>query len=294
MTGNSTPDLLAAIVAATRERVAARADQVPVRELERDIAARARPVGRFRAALARSDRVNVIAECKRRSPSRGILRGDYDPAAIAVGYQAAGAAAISVLTEPGFFDGSLEHLAAVRAAVTLPLLRKDFIVHEYQLLEARAAGADAILLIVAAITGNELQRLSDAARALGLDALVEVHDEAELDRALAARATLIGVNNRNLRTLRVDLEASHRLAPLVPDGVLRVAESGIKSGRDVAALRRAGYGAVLVGEQFMTAPDPADALARLLLEAAAAPPGAAVDPFAAPVGGADDSNREAR
>jgi indole-3-glycerol phosphate synthase len=268
MTAGSTPDLLAAIVAATRTRVAAQAGRVSASALEREAAARPGREGRFRAALTRPSRVNVIAECKRRSPSRGILRSAYDPVAIARGYEARGAAAISVLTEPGFFDGSLDHLASVRAAVDLPILRKDFIVDEYQLLEARASGADAILLIVAALAGEELHRLLAAARALGLDALVEVHEERELDEALAAGAALVGVNNRNLRTLQVDLDASHRLARRMPQGIVRVAESGIRSGDDVRALRHAGYDAFLVGEQFMSAPDPGEALGRLLRAAA--------------------------
>jgi indole-3-glycerol phosphate synthase len=267
MTAGSTPDLLAAIVAATRARVAARREYVPTSVLERQARSRATEAGRFRAALTRPNRVNVIAECKRRSPSRGVLRRDYDPPAIARAYETHGAAAVSVLTEPGFFDGSLDHLAAVRAAVELPLIRKDFTVDEYQILEARAAGADAILLIVAALEPAVLRRLFESARALGLDALVEVHDERELENALAAGATLVGVNNRNLRTLRVDLEASRRLAPLIPEGIVRVAESGIRSGRDVAALQQAGYGAFLVGEQFMAAEDPGAALDQLLREA---------------------------
>jgi indole-3-glycerol phosphate synthase len=268
VTPSSPPDLLAAIVAATRARVAAQAERRPASTLEREVAAQPRPRGRFRAALSRSSHVNVIAECKRRSPSRGVLRGGYDPAAIARGYEAQGVAAISVLTEPGFFDGSLDHLTAVRASVDLPILRKDFIVDHYQLLEARAAGADAILLIVAALSAKELSRLSAAAAALGLDALVEVHDERELEGALAAGAALVGVNNRNLRTLQVDLDASHRLAGRMPDGIVRVAESGIRSGDDVRTLRQAGYDAFLVGEQFMSSPDPGEALGRLLRDAA--------------------------
>jgi indole-3-glycerol phosphate synthase len=269
MSAGSTPDLLAAIVAATRTRVAAQAERVPLSVLERQVSARPRAEGRFRTALVRPDRVNVIAECKRRSPSRGILRGDYDAVAIARSYEAHGAAAISVLTEPGFFDGSLDHIVAARAAVALPILRKDFIVHEYQLVEARAAGADAILLIVAALAAGELRRLSGAARALALDALVEVHDERELDEALAAGATLVGVNNRNLRTLQVDLVTSRRLAALIPPGIVRVAESGIRSGHDVTALQEIGYDAFLVGERFMTVPDPGDALGQVLRDAAA-------------------------
>jgi indole-3-glycerol phosphate synthase len=260
-------DLLAAIVAATRARVAHAADRVPAADLAARAEASPAPRG-FRAALA-APGVRVIAECKRRSPSRGVLRADYEPAAIAAAYAAAGAAAISVLTEPAFFDGALAHLEAVRAAVACPLLRKDFIVEEYQLLEARASGADAVLLIVAALDDGPLRGLSAAARALGLDVLVEVHDERELDRALAAGADLVGVNNRNLRTLAVDVEASFRLGRAMPAGVLAVAESGLKSGADVRRLQEAGYRAFLIGERLMTAPDPGAALAALLADAAA-------------------------
>jgi indole-3-glycerol phosphate synthase len=208
--------------------------------------------------------VNVIAECKRRSPSRGVLRADYDAASIARAYESAGAAAISVLTEPTFFDGSLADLAAVRAAVELPVLRKDFVVSEYQLLEARAAGADAVLLIVAALARGDLRRLLKQAAALGLEALVEVHDRGELDVALDAGAALVGVNNRNLRTLAVDVRASEDLIARIPSGVVSVSESGLKSAGDLARLGRLGYRAFLIGERLMTDPDPGGALRRLL------------------------------
>jgi indole-3-glycerol phosphate synthase len=214
--------------------------------------------------LSQPDRVNIIAECKRRSPSRGVLRADYDPVAIARSYEAAGAAAISVLTEPTFFDGSLEHLSAVRAAVTTPLLRKDFVVSAYQLLEARATGADAVLLIVAALSDEELRRLLTTARELGLDALVEVHDEEELARAIDVGAGIVGVNNRNLRTLAVDVEASERIIAKIPSHVVAVSESGLKSRNDVNRLRALGYRAFLIGERFMTAPDPGRLLGELL------------------------------
>jgi indole-3-glycerol phosphate synthase len=193
-----------------------------------------------------------------------VLREQYDPVAIARGYEAAGAAAVSVLTEPTFFDGALEHLAAVRAAVALPLLRKDFVVTEYQLHEARAAGADAVLLIVAALEPAALKTLAAHAAALGLDALVEVHDERELEVALEAGARIVGVNNRNLRTLEVDVEASERLIARIPREVIAVSESGLRTRADLDRLRAAGYRAFLIGERFMGADDPGAALAELL------------------------------
>ena len=210
-----------------------RREREPLAALERRAAARrAARIRSSRRRSGRRGRVNVIAECKRRSPSRGVLAADYDPVAIARQYERGGAAAISVLTEPTFFDGALEHLAAVRAAVDVPLLRKDFIVDEYQLLEARAAGADAVLLIVAALEQATLTRLQQRARELGLAALVEVHDEEELTRAIDSGARLIGVNNRNLRTLAVDVDASYRLAARMPAGVdRRSARAACSRGR---------------------------------------------------------------
>ena len=258
------PDLLEAIVAATRARVAAAIAREPRAQLERRAAIAAPNATAFAAGVSRPGAINIIAECKRRSPSRGVLRTAYDPVAIASAYARAGAAVISVLTEPGFFDGSLGHLAAVRAAVPTPLLRKDFMVHEYQLLEARAAGADAILLIVAALTDAELRDLSAGATALGLAALVEVHDADECDRALAAGAVIVGVNNRNLRTLQVDLEASHVIAARIPKAVIGVSESGLKTRADLQAMQALGYRAFLMGERFMTDADPGAALAGLI------------------------------
>ncbi len=272
------PDLLRTIVAATRRTLAARRAREPLAALERRAAA-ASPRGEAFASALSADPTetgllvhptrpragfNVIAECKRRSPSRGVLAGDYDPVAIARQYAHGGAAAISVLTEPTFFDGALEHLTAVRAAVATPLLRKDFIVDEYQLFEARAAGADAILLIVAALEQARLVALQRHAGELGLAALVEVHDDGELARAVDAGARLIGVNNRNLRTLSVDTDASYRLAALMPAGVTPVSESGLKTRAELERLAAAGYRAFLIGERFMTDPDPARAIAALI------------------------------
>jgi indole-3-glycerol phosphate synthase len=188
--------------------------------------------------------------------------------AIARGYEASGAVAISVLTEPTFFDGAIEHLEHVRAAVSTPLLRKDFIVSEYQLLEARAAGADAALLIVAALSRKELGALSSVAADLGLDTLVEVHNAEELDVALDVGSRVIGVNNRNLRTLAVDVRASEDLMARMPSDVVAVSESGLKSAEDLRRLSRLGYRAFLMGERFMATPDPGGALAELLRGAA--------------------------
>jgi indole-3-glycerol phosphate synthase len=259
-----TADLLRTIVAATKRIVDVRREREPIRELERRAAAAPSRAGRFEAALRDVSGVNIVAECKRRSPSGGVLRADYDPVAIANSYAAAGAAAISVLTEPTFFDGALQHLEAVRAAVDLPLLRKDFIVSEYQLLEARAAGADAVLLITSALAPVELKVLHDRAARLGLDVLVEVHDAAELAIAIDCGAALIGVNNRNLRTLEVDVHSSEALIARIPRDVVAVSESGLKSAGDLLRLRDLGYRAFLVGERLMRADDPGAALRGLL------------------------------
>jgi indole-3-glycerol phosphate synthase len=259
----ATPDLLGTIVAATENIIEVRRGREGLAALERR-AARVTPRGEmFQAAVSRPGRANVIAECKRRSPSRGVLTADYDPVAIARQYEAGGAAAISVLTEPTFFDGSLEHLAAVREVVQLPLLRKDFIVDEYQLLEARANGADAVLLIAAALRQSDLVRLQRRAWDLGLATLVEIHDEDELTRAVDSGARTIGVNNRNLRTLAVDVAASRRLGARIPGDVVGVSESGLTSRADLEELAGQGYRAFLIGEHFMTAADPAKAIAEL-------------------------------
>ena len=260
MTAAATGDLLGTIVAATRRIVAVR--QV-ARPLSSSTASRQPRGDAFASALRSSRAPRVIAECKRRSPSKGVLREHYDAAAHAKSYAEAGAAAISVLTEPTFFDGSLEHLDAVRQAVDVPLLRKDFIVSSYQLLEAVGAGADAVLLIVGALSDGDLHDLLTQAGTLGLAVLVEVHDEAELDRALAAGATIVGVNSRNLRTLSVDLTVLDRIAAVLPRDVTAVAESGIRTSGDLSRLSDAGYHAFLVGERFMTRPDPGAALREL-------------------------------
>ena len=261
-------DLLGTIVAATRRIVDVRRSREPLGALMRRAddrgAMASREPKRFRAALQRSDRVNVIAECKRRSPSRGVLRDQYDPVAQASAYERAGAAAVSVLTEPTFFDGSLDHLDAVARHVGIPVLRKDFIVDEYQIVEARAVGADAVLLIVAALEDEALRRLQAAARAVRLDVLVEVHDAAELNRALAIGADLVGVNSRNLRTMEVDIKVCATLIAQIPAGVTAVAESGLKSPRELQALRDSGYQAFLIGERLMTSADPETVLREFL------------------------------
>jgi indole-3-glycerol phosphate synthase len=259
---SSAPDLLATIVAAARASVAFRAQRRPLAELQAE--PRRTPRGdSFVRALHASTSPRIIAECKRRSPSRGILRHDYDPAAHASAYAAGGAAAISVLTEPTFFDGAPSHLAAVRAAVELPLLRKDFIVTEYQVHEAAALGADAVLLIVGALDNESLIRLHALASSLGLAALVEVHDEQELGRAMSAGARIVGVNSRNLRTLAVDLSVLERVANSIPDDVVAVAESGLREPADLARLSALGFHAFLVGERLITQPDPGVALRAL-------------------------------
>ncbi len=258
----SAPDLLATIVAATRHAIKVRESEIPLSTLETQI--RRRPRGdHFAAALRTSEAPRVIAECKRRSPSRGILRQVYDPASHAVGYARAGAAAISVLTEPTFFDGSLEHLADVSAAVDVPLLRKDFIVSRYQLAEAAASGADAVLLIVGALDDSELRSLIAAAGEFGLAALVEVHDRRELDRAVNAGAAIVGVNSRNLRTLTVHPEVLEELAAHIPRDTIAVAESGIRTRADLHRFGALGYHAFLVGERLITQADPGAALREL-------------------------------
>jgi len=251
------------ILAHKRDEVAARKQAEPYAAL------RARPLYAeprrgFRAALAAAPAPAVIAELKRASPSKGVIRSHYDPPAHARAYEAGGAAALSVLTDERFFQGHLDHLSAVRATVALPCLRKDFLVDPYQIDEARAFGADAVLVIAAAGSASLRVELLAAAQDAGLDVLVEVHDERELEWAVAAGSTLIGVNNRDLSTFVTNLQTTERLAPLVPAGTLLVAESGLHSSGDVRRMVAAGAHAVLIGEAFMAAPDPGAALAEFL------------------------------
>jgi len=242
------------IIASTREELARRRDRVPEAELEREAARRAGELRPFAQALVKPG-LSVIAEHKRRSPSAGVIRAELPLEDVVGAYERGGAAALSILTEGPSFGGSLDDLRAARAASALPILRKDFIVDAYQLHEALAAGADAILLIVAALQPAELERLHETALSLGLAALVEVHDESELERAAALGAQLIGINNRDLTTLNVDIRRTFDLLPGVPDGATVVAESGLRTASDLAELEGAGVDAVLIGEALMRSAD---------------------------------------
>jgi len=254
------------IVAATRRRVVENRHDADMRALEREAAAHT-PRG-FRRGLVGAAQCGpaVIAELKKASPSKGLIRADFQPAELARELETAGAAALSVLTDEEFFCGSLHNLRSASASTRLPCLRKDFIVDEFQVLEARANRADAILLIVAALEDAELRTLAAAARTFGLDALCEAHDEDELQRALDAGCELVGVNARNLRTFEVDSGTLLALARRFPAGVTAVAESGIRSGSDIADLRSAGYQAFLIGETLMRAENPGEMLKMLLAE----------------------------
>ena len=252
--------LLARLVAESKAETERRRAHVSPSDLERQ--ARAYQPRDFAAAL-RGQRLTVIAEMKQRTPSMGVLDGDYRPDQLAAAYSRGGAAAISVLTQEASFGGSLHHLAAARANTSLPILRKDFITDHYQIVEARAAGADAVLLIVAALGEAQLSELLRSARARELAALVEVHDEREVEAALHAGARILGVNHRDLNTFEVDLGLTERMRPHVPDGVLLVAESGIHSAQDARRMREAGASAVLVGELLMRSADPAAVIHEL-------------------------------
>jgi indole-3-glycerol phosphate synthase len=258
------PVSLDQIVTSTRGKISAAKRAADLRELERR-AENHVPHGFRRALAEKSERgVAVIAELKKASPSKGLIRAEFIVEELARELAAAGAAALSVLTDEEFFQGSLENLRLASSSVKIPCLRKDFIVDEFQLLEARANSADAVLLIVAALTSAELGLLAAGARAHGLDVLCEVHDESELQRALDAGCDLIGENTRDLRTFKVDPETAFRLAEKLPANVVRVAESGIRSGEDIARLRAAGYQAFLIGESLMRAVRPGGMLRELL------------------------------
>jgi indole-3-glycerol phosphate synthase len=258
-------DILRRILTRKAEEVRERRARVSLDELQRR-ATRAPPprgfVNAMRAQIA-AGKPAVIAEVKKASPSRGVIRADFHPAQIARSYEASGAACLSVLTDVDFFQGADAYLREARAACSLPVLRKDFIVDAYQVYEARSLGADCILLIVAALNDRQLVELSTLAHALGMDVLVEAHDAVELDRALATSARLIGINNRDLRTFETSLETTLALRDRVPAERLLVTESGIHTHADVARLRAAGINAFLVGEAFMRTDDPGTELARL-------------------------------
>ena len=255
------PDILARIVSRKREEL--RESTIPAAELRQAAEITKRSQRDFAAAL-RSKRPAIISEIKKASPSKGVLVEDFRPAELAANYQRGGAAALSVLTDRDFFQGSLDDLRAARAASDLPVLRKDFTISEYHVFEAAAAGADAILLIAAILDEAELRGFRELAQSLGLAALVEAHDARELELALRSGAEIVGINNRDLRTFRVSLDTSEKLARQIPPGVLKVSESGIFSAADIRRLASAGYDAFLVGEHLVKSGDATQALRELV------------------------------
>lgn len=258
-------NVLSEIIARKRERLGQAKALIGLEQMRKDAFAKRRDAKphAFRSALG-SEGVNIIAEFKRRSPSKGVIRAGADLESIVRGYEAGGAAAISVLTEQDYFDGSLADLRGVKTSVALPVLRKDFVFDEYLVYEAAAAGADAVLLIVAALEDGPVESLRRLAEdELGIDALVEVHNEEEMDRAASCGATLVGVNNRDLKTFEVSLETSLRLASLAPREAVLVSESGLNNASDLRRLREQGFHGFLIGESLMRAPDPEQALRDL-------------------------------
>jgi indole-3-glycerol phosphate synthase len=256
-------DILERIVQAKRAQIARDKAESPVRRMI-ELATTALPPRDLPQALRGGETMSIIAEIKRASPSKGEIKPGADVAGIAAMYEKAGAAALSVLTESGFFLGAPEHLGEAKRAVSVPVLRKDFILEEYQIYESRVLGADSILLIARILTSRELGTLIGVSRSLHMEPLVEVHSEEEAERALGAGAAVIGVNNRDLATMTVSIENSLRIAPYLPEGILKVSESGIESFRDIERLRAAGYQAVLVGERLMREADPGEALRALI------------------------------
>jgi indole-3-glycerol phosphate synthase len=255
--------ILARIVEARRQAIAHRQRVLPLAVLKMT-AKKVSPPRDFPGALSRSGSMNIVAELKKASPSRGLLREDFQPASLATALEAAGAAALSVLTEEDFFQGSLAHLKEARKACGLPVLRKDFIVDPWQVWEARAAEADSFLLIAAILNDQSLRELLALGRELGMEALVEVHTREELKRAMSAEARIIGVNNRDLTNFEVRLETSLELVEAIPDECIAISESGIRVRQDIERLHQAGFDAFLIGEHLMAYPDPAAALRGLL------------------------------
>lgn len=259
-------DILQRILARKREELDAARTAVPLAEIEARARCATAPrdfVGALRAKIA-AGRPAVIAEIKKASPSKGLLRADFDPAAIARSYESGGAACLSVLTDRDFFQGAPEHLVEARAACTLPVLRKDFVTEPYQVFESRALGADCILLIAAALAAQDMRGLEAHAHSLGMAVLVEVHDGVELESALTLRTPLLGINNRDLRSFETRLQTTLDLLPRIPEGRIVVAESGLRGPEDIAMLRSHGVPAFLIGEAFMRAAEPGEALEKLV------------------------------
>jgi indole-3-glycerol phosphate synthase len=256
-------DILDRIVATKLQEIAAAKSRVPLRDLDAKLKAIS-PGRSFEASLRVAGQVTVIAEVKKASPSAGIIRADFDPVQIAKIYEAHGAACLSVLTDESYFQGHLDYLTAARGAVRIPVLRKEFILDRYQLVEARVAGADAVLLIAEILPGDQLKQLYSQARELGLDVLVELHDAEQLPRVLDCGATLVGINNRDLRTFSTRLEQTLDLLPSIPKSVAVVSESGIQTAAHMQMMQQAGVQAVLVGESLMRSADMGAALTKLL------------------------------
>jgi indole-3-glycerol phosphate synthase len=262
---SDTPTILKKILARKQEEIAERSAQVTIPQLIEQAKSASAPRG-FAAAIAAkiaAGHSGVIAEIKKASPSKGVIREDFDPAAIAESYEAGGACCLSVLTDVDFFQGADEYLKLARSASTLPVIRKDFIIDEYQIYEARAMGADCILLIVSALSEPQLNQLHEVARSLGMDVLIEVHDEAELDIALKLDNPMVGINNRNLHSFEVSLENTYQLLSKIPADKIVITESGIHSPADVAAMRQHNVNAFLVGEAFMRSEEPGERLAEM-------------------------------
>jgi indole-3-glycerol phosphate synthase len=258
-------NFLEKILSSTREEIRKKKSIFPEAELRKLVQAAPPPIS-LKSAIQKANGMAIIAEMKKASPSQGVICEKYDPHQIAVSYVRNRATALSVLTDEKFFQGSIDHISRIRSEIDIPILRKDFIIHPYQILEARAHGADAILLIVAALEAIQLQDLLNQAFDLGLEALVEVHNRRELQEALEMGAELIGINNRDLESFKVDLATTEKLAPLIPQGITVIAESGIHSADDAQRMKQAGADALLIGTHFMKYPSPGQALAAFQKE----------------------------